>query len=266
MAKISDVARAAGVLPATVSCVLNQPDIVTPDKRDRVLAAIARLPAQCAAPRAGPWNGRLAKAVELAAEERGYSILLCDLDHRRDRLTGFLRSLPKRGIDGILIATADDLDVPEVHEALTAFLAQGIAAVTASRRLQSVPVPAVVVDPTSAARDATRHLLDLGRWPIAYLGGGRGSAYSQRLADGYRATCRDAGHRTTSRLLLDGGFQTEAARRAVANLLAEVTVPHGLVVANVPMAFGALRALADRGLRVPDDVAIIVCEDVPMAG
>ncbi|MBA2810209.1 MULTISPECIES: LacI family DNA-binding transcriptional regulator [Streptomyces] len=282
MVNISDVARAAGVSPSTVSRVLNQPDIVTPDKRDRVLAAIARLNYQPSTFARGlrrgtfetlallvgdiaqPFHGRLAKAVELAAEEKGYSVLLCDLDHRQDRLVGFLRSLPKRGIDGILIATADNLDVPAVHEALTAFLAQDIAAVTTSQHLQSVPVPAVVVDRTAAAHDATRHLLDLGRWPVAFLGGGA-SAYSQRLADGYRAGCRDAGHRTQPRLMLDGGFQTEPAMRAVAALLAEGTIPEGIVAANVPMALGALRALAERDLDVPDDVAIIVCEDVPVA-
>ncbi|KUL55382.1 hypothetical protein ADL22_00340 [Streptomyces sp. NRRL F-4489] len=283
MATISDVARAAGVSPATVSRVLNHPDIVVAEKRNRVLAAVARLNYQPSSAARGlrsgtfdtlallvgdisqPFHGRLAKAIEQAAEAKGYSVLLCDLDHRTDRLLGFLASLPKRGVDGILLATADDLDTPPVRDALAHLLEQGVAAVSTSQRLPGLSVPAMVMDYAAAAREATAHLLDRGRWPVACLSGNASSAYSRQILAGYRAACRAAGRRVPRRMVLDGDFQAGPARRAMADVLASGTKPEAVLAANVPMALGALRAAADSGLSVPGDLAVISCEDVPMA-
>ena len=283
MTTISDVARAAGVSPATVSRVLNQPDTVVADKRQRVLAAIAELDYQPSAAARGlrrgtfqtlallvgdiaqPFHGRLAKAVQRAAETKGYSVLLGDLDHQHSRLVTLLRSLPARGVDGVIIATADNLDVAPVRSALTELGRRGISVVTASQRIPSLNVPAITSDYSAAAYDATTHLLNQGRWPIAFLGGGRSSMLSHELRDGYEAACRAANHDPDPTLILDGRFDPELAARVTAVLFDQGIPLQGLVALNIPMALGAMSTATDHGLAIPDQLAVVVCEDVPLA-
>jgi DNA-binding LacI/PurR family transcriptional regulator len=282
MATISDVARAAGVSPSTVSRVLNRPEAVIAGKRDRVYTAIAELDYQpSSAARnlrrgsfdtlallvgdiAQPFHGALAKAVQRAADEHGYSVLLCDLDHSRDRLIRLLQSLPKRGVDGVIIATADNLNVQPVRGALGELVGQGVAAVCGSQSIRSLNVPALVTDRVAVARDATAHLLERDRWPIVFLGGGPGSALTREGRKGYEQACRAAGHGVDEVHTVDGDYRAEAAERGIADLLDAGVRPAGIVADNTPMALGAARTLTAHGLTIPDDVAIVSCEDVPL--
>jgi DNA-binding LacI/PurR family transcriptional regulator len=280
MPTIQDVAKAAGVSPSTVSRVLNHPDIVVEEKRSRVLEAIARLGFEPSAParylRMGasnaisllvgdisqPFHGRLAKAVEAAAEEVSLSVMLGDLDHREDRLTSFLRSARKRGVAGVIVATADDLNGPAVRSLIEEITKSGIPVVTTTQRVDLASVPAVTFDYAAVGRDAVDHLADQGRIQLAMLGGGTGSWYSRDLERGIRDAVQLRG---LSLAVLDGGFRHEPSRAAVARLAENrsATRPDALICANTPMALGAIRALADHGLEVPGDVAIVVCEEVP---
>lgn len=284
MATISEVARLAGVSPSTVSRVLNQPEAVVVEKRERVLAAIAELdyrPSSAArnlrrgsfdtlallvGDIAQPFHGSLAKAVQRAADERGYSVLLCDLDHSREKLIGFLHSLPKRGVDGIVIATADNLNVQPVRGAFAELLSQGVAAVCGSQSLRSLDVPAVVTDRVAAAQDATAHLLDQDRWPLVFVGGGPGAALTREARKGFERACRLAGQEPDQRLVVDGDYRAEAAEERLNTLLDDGILPRGVVADNTPMALGAARALLNRGLSIPDDVAFVSIEDVPLGG
>ncbi|MFD7160556.1 LacI family DNA-binding transcriptional regulator [Kribbella sp. NPDC059898] len=282
MATISDVARLAGVSPSTVSRVLNQPEAVIEAKRDRVLTAIAELdyrPSSAArnlrrgsfdtlallvGDIAQPFHGALAKAVQRAADEQGYSVLLCDLDHSRERLVALLHSLPKRGVDGIIIATADNMNVPPVQAALGELLTQGVAAICGSQSIRSLNVPALLTDRVAVARDATAHLLEQRRWPIVFLGGGPSTALTREARKGYEKACRAAGRESAELLVADGDYRAEAAELSIAELLRAGVRPQGIVADNTPMALGAARALASHGLAVPSDVGIVSCEDVPL--
>lgn len=283
MATISDVARHAGVSPATVSRVLNRPQGVTADKRDRVLAAILALDyrpnAVARSLRRGstqtlallvgdisqPFHGRMAKAVERAAEKYGYNVLLCDLDHSRDRLVNFLRSLPHSGVDGVIIATADNLDNAPVRQALTELLETGVPAVSTSQRIDAPPVPAVTPDYRAVARAAASHLLHQQRWPIAFVGGGPDSYLSEELRAGFESACREAGHEPVPRLMTDGNYRAETAQGAVGTLLDHLPL-QGVVAISTPMALGAYAAAVHRNRRVPSDIAVVSCEDIALDG
>jgi DNA-binding LacI/PurR family transcriptional regulator len=278
MPTILDVARAAGVSPATVSRVINHPDIVAADKRDRVRSAIAELGFEPSAParhlRMGasqsiallvgdisqPFHGRLAKAVGRASESAGLSVMLGDLDHREDRLIAFLHSAPKRGLAGVIVSTADDLDQPSLRRAVGELVQAGIPMVTTSQGLESLEVPSVTFDYTGVGRDAVEHLVASGRDRIVMLGGGRGSWYSREIQRGVRAAARSGAAQVS---VINGRFRHEPARAAIDRLLGKGTRPDGIVAANTPMALGAIRAYADAGLWVPDDVAVVVCENIP---
>jgi DNA-binding LacI/PurR family transcriptional regulator len=279
-ATIQDVARAAAVSPATVSRVLNRPEIVATDKVERVRAAIEALGYRPSASarelRTGmsrtigllvgdisqPFHGALAKSVEQAAETHGYGVMLGDLDHREDRLLQFLAAAPSRGLAGLVIATADDLDKPRLRDAVRAVRAAGVAVVTTSQTLAAGGVPTVSFDYRQMGRDAADHLLRAGCRRLVVLGGGAGSWFSRAVEAGVRAATRAAGAGVQ---VVNGRFQSERARLGLARALGRGPAPDGVVAANTPMAVGAIRALADAGLRVPADVAVVVCEDVPDA-
>ncbi|MHB1737892.1 MAG: LacI family DNA-binding transcriptional regulator [Actinomycetes bacterium] len=283
MTTITDVATAAGVSPATVSRVLNHPDLVAPSKRARVRAVIEELeyaPNQLArglrrgtadtlallvGDIAQPFHGRLAKAVEWAAERAGFSVLIYDLDHRHDRLLGFLKDLPNRGIGGFILATADNIDVPSVRSTLEALHREGVLGVSTSQHIRSVDIPVVSADQVAIGREATTHLADVHGWPIAFLGGGPNSVLSTSLRRGYLGACQESGHPAPRELLMSGDFQFESGSRLIGALLDGGHIPRGLVVANAPMAFGAIRAARQRGIHIPEDMVLISCEDVPMA-
>ncbi|MER7397705.1 LacI family DNA-binding transcriptional regulator [Streptomyces sp. NPDC000151] len=283
MATISDVARRAGVSRTTVSRVLNHPETVAEEKRARVLAAIEELGyrpnvsarnlrrgafgvlALCVGDVSQPFHGQLTKAVQKAAEKHGYSVLLYDLDNRSDRLTAFLEGLPHRGVDGVLIATADDLTAPAVRSAIGAVLEAGVFVVSTGTAVDDSAVPAIVSDNTAMGAEATRHLLDQDLWPVAFLGGRRSSTLSAELRAGYLTACRRAGRAPQNWMYLSGAFQSEPARRAVVRLLQERPEVRALVAANAPMAVGAMRAAGELGLRIPEDLAVVCCEDVELS-
>lgn len=280
MVTISDVARLAGVSPATVSRVLNRPEIVVEAKRAKVLAAIDELgfePSVSARSlRTGStrsiallvgdisqsFHGAFAKSVALEAESAGYSVLLGDLDHRRDRLLEFLRSIVKRNVDGVVIATAEDITDPEVRAAIARLVGFGVAVVSTVQGVPDLKVPRVGMDYRAMGHEAVRHLADQGRRNLVYVGAGR-SPYSQMVEAG----ARDASTRTGAHLnVVDASFQSAPARQAIHELVSRGERIDGVVAANTPMAIGVLRGLSEAGLAVPTEVALISCESVPTAG
>lgn len=283
MATISDVARRAQVSRTTVSRVLNQPEAVAEDKRTRVLSAIDELGyrpnvsarnlrrgafdtlALCVGDISQPFHGHLTKAVQKAAEKHGFSVLLYDLDNRPDRLIGFLQGLPHRGVDGVLIATADDLAAPSVRAAIGSALEAGVIVISTGTAVDDPAVPAIACDHRAMGAEATAHLLDQDMWPVAFLGGHRTSALSAQLRAGHLAACRRAGRVAQKWMYLTGGFRSEPSRVAVLELLQERPETRAIVVANAPMAVGAMRAATELGLRVPEDLAVVCCEDVDLA-
>lgn len=279
MTTISDVARLAGVSPATVSRVLNRPEIVVAAKREKVLAAIQELgfepSASARSLRTGSsrsiallvgdisqsFHGTLAKSVATEAEAAGYSLLLGDLDHRRDRLLDFLRSIVRRNVDGVVIATAEDITDPEVSAAIGKLVASGVAVVSTVQGVPDLKVPRVAMDYRAMGDHAVRHLVEQGRRHLVYAGAGR-SPYSQMVESGVRDAADGAGAHLA---VVDAAFQLAPAREAIRGLLAGGERIDGVVAANTPIAIGALRGLAEAGLSVPGDVALISCESVPTA-
>lgn len=280
MTTIYDVARAAGVSPTTVSRVMNTPRAVAASTVVRVRRAIDELgfrpslQARDLRLRSShtigllvgdisqPFDGALAKSVESAAEGRGYAVMLGDLDGRADRLLGFLQTLPSRGPAGVLVATADHLDKPATRDAMRRVEGCGIPVVTMARARPSSEVPVVCFDYRQIGIDAARHLLNTGSGPLLALGGGPGASNSRALQAGVRAASRAA---DVPVYFANGRFRYEAARAAVARVLARGVRPGGVIAATVTMAMGAIRALGDAGVDVPTEAGVVVGENVPCA-
>ena len=291
MVKITDVARAAGVSTATVSRVLNQPDMVVRDKREKVLAAVRALnyaPNSLAhGLRAGqvrtvtllvgdisqPFHGALAKSMDREGQRLGYRVLLRDLDRREDRTIAALNQLRTSESYGAVLATATDLDTPPVRAAVAAARTRGVVLVTSSQQIPGGQIPAILPQYRSISRLAVDHLVEAGAGPVILIGGTMSSPLSRERMAGFAEACEATGRQDSLELALDGDFSVGTAfdrlqalfDRHLGRRFGPGVARFGVIAVNMPMAIGAMQAAALRGLRIPEDMMLICCEDLPLA-
>ncbi|WP_341721387.1 LacI family DNA-binding transcriptional regulator [Micromonospora sp. FIMYZ51] len=284
MTRIDDVARLAGVSTATVSRALRGLPTVSAATRRRVLAAAEQLQyavspsasrlaggrtgsVAVVVPRITRWFfGVVVESVEDFLHESGYDLLLHNLGGREQNRQRVLRTtaLHKR-VDAIILV-ATPLRDAEV-DALTALDLPGV---TISSGTQMPGWPCVRIDDVAAARTATRHLLDLGHRRIAHISGDPDDelAFTAHLdrRRGYQEALREAGLHPDPGLDVESTFDIPGGTRATEELLRRGDPPTAIFAACDEMAMGALTALRDAGLRVPEDVSVIGIDDHALSG
>ncbi|MFJ8581283.1 LacI family DNA-binding transcriptional regulator [Micromonospora sp. NPDC093277] len=284
MTKIDDVARLAGVSTATVSRALRGLPTVSAATRRRVLAAAEQLQyavspnasrlaggktgtVAIVVPRITRWFfGTVVEAVEDFLDQNGYDLLLYNLGGREQTRQRVLRtaSLHKRVDAIILVAT------PLRPADVTALTELDLPGVTISSGTGVPGWPCVRIDDVTAARTATRHLLDLGHTRIAHISGDPDDelAFTTHLdrRRGYQEELHTAGIRTDPSLDVESQFTIDGGIRATAELLTRGGPPTAIFAACDEMAMGAMTALRDAGLRVPQDVSVIGIDDHDLAG
>lgn len=273
-ATIRDVARVANLSVASVSRALNGHDNVTPATRERVMKAAATLSyvpnaAAQSLSRAetrtvgivvpdlhGEFFSELIRGFDMAASEGGYLLLLSTM-HADPVLAGqALRAMHGR-VDGLLVM-APQLRAAELDALIPADLPCLQVFSEASRRR-----PTIGVDNRSGARDAARHLFATGRRRIVHVTGPRGNHDAEERREGFVEALRALGAEPP--VLLDGNFREDGGARAVEELIAMGTRFDAVFAANDMMALGAMQALRGHGLRVPEDVAVVGFDDIPLA-
>ena len=277
MPTMVDVARLAGVSVKTVSNVINDYPHIRDTTRDRVLKAIAELGYEVnaaarslrsgrtgiiglAVPELGqPYFGELADEVLAAARAKDLRVIIEPTGFTRDGELAALR-VPRRGlIDGLLFSpaeiTAEDVDL----------LHFDIPIVLLGEQLFSRAVDHVTMHNVVGARSATDLLLDHGRRRIAVLGapGNHPGGAATLRFEGYRQALEARGVELDTRLLgsAGDGWHRENGAKAMATVLDSGVEPDGVVAFNDALAMGAMYELQVRGLRIPDDVAVIGFDD-----
>lgn len=279
------VAERAGVSRTTVSFVLNDRDAGIPEEtRARVLRAAAELgyvPSAAAQTLASGQTRTLGLVVCHAqhlltdaflpqviygltqvAKGRGYRTLIEPLEDVRAP-HAYQELVRAKQIDGLLVLNprADDRRLPELID-------EGFPVVTIGRP-PGGHGHSLDVDNVAAAHLATAHLLGLGHRRIAHVGYGspRFTTVAERLS-GYRAALEEAGAPADDALVAFANYSAESGAAATRTLLArdrEAAPFTALFCGNDTVALGAMAALRDAGLRVPDDVAVVGFDDVPLA-
>jgi DNA-binding LacI/PurR family transcriptional regulator len=272
---MADVARLAGVSHQTVSRVLNEQDNIRPETRARVEAAIRRLGYRrnsaaralvtrrsatigvigTAAGLYGPTS--ISRTVEAAARAAGYfvsSVNLGEVD--REALAAAVEHLLGQSVEGLIMIAGHD-------EALEVVRAQdpGVPYVVVEGDLSRAR-SAVGVDQLAGARQATRHLLDLGHTEVAHVSGPPTWTEARAREDGWRTELVAAGLEPAP--LLRGDWTAASGFAAGVALAARDDVT-AVFVANDSMAVGVLLALAEGGRRVPADVSVVGFDDIPEA-
>jgi DNA-binding LacI/PurR family transcriptional regulator len=206
-----------------------------------------------------PYFSQLASVVVDMAQTRGWTVLIDQTEGDADRERRLTSGRAAYVVDGMILSPWS-LDADEV-----ATRRNPIPLVLLGERSGGAAIDHVGIDNVSAAAAATAHLVDIGRRRIAAIGSQphlTNETGRQRL-QGYRQALRAAGRRTDSRLEVPVGSLHRADGFAAMNgLLARKAPPDAVFCFTDELALGALRALADRGLRVPDDVALVGFDDI----
>ncbi|RFU82295.1 LacI family transcriptional regulator [Streptomyces triticagri] len=282
MTTISDVARAAGVSPATVSRVFNG-GRVTAERAERVRRTAAELgfaPNRVARSlrkqRASvigliipdienPFFTSLARGVEDAAQETNLSVVLCNTDEDVDKERRYLEIAAAEQMAGVIVAAAS-----RNRTDLSLLAGRGMPVVAVDRRPRGASVDAVMVDNQHGGEEATAHLLASGYRRIACIAGPEGASTSEERLAGYRAVLRDQlreageGGEPSPEYVRHGDFRVEGGRAAMTELLALPEPPDAVFVANNLMTVGALAALREAAVE-PPDFGVLSFGDVPWA-
>jgi len=271
-----DVARLAGVSHQTVSRVLNNHPNVRVETARRVRAAIAEL---------GYRPNRAARALVTGRSQLlGVVALNTTLYGPASLLTAFERAAGNAGF-AVSVGSVGSLDRQSISAVIERHLDQRVAGIVAIAPVASaaeamdgltaeVPLvtidgdpqratAGVTVDQAAGARAATQHLLDAGHRTVWHVSGPADWFDSAGRVSGWEATLRDAGAEVPPVLPADW---SAASGYRVGQTLARIPEVTAVFAANDHLALGILRALHERGLRVPDDISVVGFDDVPEAG
>lgn len=268
MATIYEVARLAGVSPATVSRVFNG-TAVSPAKVEAVRAAAAQLrfvPNRTARTLRrqesevialvlpdieNPYFTQLARGVEDVAQSAGYSVVLCNTDAELEKEARYLQVAISEHMAGVVVAAAsDETDLGDI-------LALG-RPVVAVDRATGYDVDGVVMANRRAGQAATQSLFDAGYRRVACITGPEHVETALERAEGWRAvTARQQGAADDG-LLRFSTFRVDGGRESMAALLALPEPPDAVVAGNNLLGVGVLQLLFERGLTPPEfGVAVI---------
>ena len=280
MATVLDVARQAGVSIATVSRVLNGRVPDGSPTRERVLAAAQALDYQPNRMAQGLRRGRgntvalvvgdieqniyssLTKHIQAELDGIGLDLMLYNMDHNPGRLRSMLELAPSMGLRGLALATTDKLPRDELTRALRGLQQRGIAVVSIGQRLDRAGIPSVVHEEAAASERAAAWLLAEGRTPVAYIGRIKGSAIGTERYRGYLAAMTASGLPVRPELVRDVSYRYSAGYSGMQQLL-EAGMRSGAVqTGSDEIALGVMAALHDRGLAVPDDIAVVGFGDI----
>lgn len=274
MATMADVARRSGVSSSTVSHVLNGTRRVNDETRERVERAVsdlgyrrnavARTLAGGSSRAVGlaisgltnPYFGPLLHAIERRVSDAGYMLVLGDTHDEAGMERRVIESLLDRRVDGLIVAPSAGF----VRQTAPLIAESGTPIVFIDRSAD-YPCDQLTPENHRSSYELTEHLISHGHERIAAVVGLPGLDSTEERERGYRDALDAHGIVVDETLVVPGGSSSEAAERAVADLLARREPPTALLVLNNAMTIGALRAAQRAGTRIPQQLAFSSYDD-----
>jgi LacI family transcriptional regulator len=297
IATIPDVARVAGVSPATAARALGGYGSVSPAARDKVVAAAAELgyrPNGLArsmitgstktlgvvlADIENPFFHRALRGIADAASARGFEVILTNTDEDLVKEHSAVAMLAQRRVDGLIVCPTDAAD----RSHLSTLIAAGTPVVLLDRRISGLAADTVGIDNRAAARAATAYLIDAGHTRIGILTGASldvaarlsrpdlkgveriAATTSGARAAGYRDALLEAGIAPDPALVIANGFHREDAVAGTKQLMAAAKPPTAILAFDSILSLGALQAFRQLGLDCPTDVSLMGFDDAEWA-
>ncbi|WP_426454923.1 LacI family DNA-binding transcriptional regulator [Paenibacillus sp. S-38] len=267
--KIIDVARAAGVSPATVSRVLNNRELVKEKTREKVLQAIRDMNYH---PNAAAKQLRsqrtmtigvivpdinvslfaeIIKGVQNKAESKGYHVIICDYSGRKGREQEYFALLHNRTVDALIFVS------PEMpSEVLAEEADKGFTIGVIGRQIGHDSIPCCCTDNVEFSMEVVGHFVRQGHRRIAFISGYQEATDAYERLEGYMKALHRHGLGFEPELIEKGDFSEESGYRALLRLR-EKGIPFTAVyTANDEMALGVYKACGERGIHIPDELAV----------
>ncbi|PKE30076.1 transcriptional regulator RbsR [Rahnella sp. AA] len=279
MATMKDVARLAGVSTSTVSHVINKNRFVSESIADKVNAAVEQLnyaPSALArslklnqtrtigmllTASSNPFYSEVVRGVERSCYERGYSLILCNTDNDAERMNRSLETLLQKRVDGLLIMCTENHRPSK--DAISRYPSLPIVMMDWSPFEGSIDV--IQDNALLGGEMATDYLIRHGYSRIACITGPLDKTTAQERLNGYRQAMKKAGLEILPGYEVSSDFEFGGGLVAMEQLLMLPEPPHAIFASNDAMAVGVYQALYQRGLRVPDDVAVVGYDDIQLA-
>jgi len=278
---LEDIGKLAGVSRSTVSRVVNAHPNVSNDVRERVQEVIqttgyhpnvaARtlasqrswmiglvLPHSVSAFFADPYFPRFTQGIAQACNQNGYTLGLYLFGSREDEDKIFPSISRKGFLDGIVVQAGHKGD-----QMIDRLVNSNIPFVVAGRPFHSGEISYIDIDNVTSAFNAVSHLIRLGYKRIGMIAGPSNSAAGLDRKEGYLKALHERGQDVDESLIIDGDFTEASGYYAMQHLLA--AKPEAVFVASDIMAIGAMRAVRETGLSIPEDIAFASFDDIPLA-
>jgi len=278
MSTIRDVAKAAKVSISTVSHVINGTRYVSPDTRERVLQAIDtlnykhnRLASSLRNRKtftigvllpnsANPYFAEVLAGIEEATYAQNYNIILGNATDDPEREQTYLNVLLSRQVDGILLISTGAFE-----DSIALLAANNTPVVMVDRSADLSGIDEIFTDNQAGGRLATEYLLNLGHERIGCITGPSFLTPSAKRVQGHLDAYAAAHLPHNSDWIVTGDFQHSGGYDAACKLLALDPQPTAIFACNDLMAVGAISAVHQAGLHVPQDISVVGYDDIPLA-
>jgi LacI family transcriptional regulator len=275
---IKDVAEKAGVSPATVSRVIGSRGYVSDKNRRKIQAAIRELGYQpnvlarsmvtkstciiglVVTDILNPFFAHLARGVEKVTWQEGFTLILANTDEDPDRETAVVRTLQAQQVDGLILVPSTSLPSPHLSELVD----RKVPLVLVDRSVRNLAVDTVMVDNEHGAYQAVSYLVQKGHSQVGViLDNPEISTNIERLA-GYRRALEEAGIPYREDLIRSCQYTEQSAHDIAAEMIARADPPSAIFTTNNFMTLGALNAIIERGMKIPEQIAIVGFDDLEL--
>lgn len=274
-ATIRDVANASGLALSTVSNALTNRRYVSDVTRLKVLKAAtdvgyraSKIARSLRTHRtysigilvgdiANPFFPELVRGVEDVASTEGYNLILCNTDYREDKQRTYIEILRDQQVDGIVIASQI-----QKSDDILSMVEEGLPLVMINQRYPGTVTDYVGVDNISGMKETCEYLWGLGHRRIGFIQGRKGSTAAQDRYDGFVKAMESLAGGHDEKLVQPGDWSYTSGAKAARRMLAMVKRPTAIIGGNDLMALGAIEAIQEFGLRIPQDVSIIGIDDI----
>lgn len=273
-----DVAEVAGVSVQTVSAVVNNKSEISSETRQRVLEVIEELGyrrgsiarslrtgktntiALVVSDIANPSFSTMASAAEDYAHYNGYNLEVYNTHDDIKREVRYIQRAIERWIDGMLFVSAEDR-----MTSLEKLQSAGIPTVAVDRIPESYTGPSVTLDNEKAGRIAAEHLLDLGHMIIGHISGPQHLRLARERKRGFHKAIEARGLVPIQSIHAQNNWDCESGYQTMLSILERDPRPTAIFCANDRMAIGAMQAIGEGGMNVPDDISVIGLDDIEVA-
>lgn len=280
---IKDVAKMANVSPGTASRAINGKGYVNKKTKMRVLKAAEELKyrpnfnakslvtkksniiALIIPSIDNSYYAPLVKGAQENAEQNGFHLVCCTADNVPERNIDLLKTFYDIRVDGVLLCVEESEKSEEYSKYLMSMKKNGMPIVMTGPRYGISGIDIIKAENVNSCLNAVEYLIESGHKEIAFIGGTKDTIVEKERISGYKQALISHDLEINNNFIYEGAFTYDSGYELMNRLLSSSHIPSAVFAANDIIAIGALNAIIDKGLNVPNDISLVGFDDIAMA-